>query len=78
VDGAQPLLTATFSQNRAGFESIPVAFYAYDESFDQVVVNGDATMLVNKRDVSNLQTYFDQMVGTEAIATPEIAATTAP
>lgn len=78
VDGAQPLLTATFSQNRAGFESIPVAFYAYDESFDQVVVNGDATMLINKRDVSNLQTYFDQMVGTEATATPEIAATTAP
>lgn len=78
ADGTQPLFSATFSQNRTGFESVSMAFYPYDESFDQAVVGGDATMLVNKRDVSNLQTYFDQMVASEATATPAIAATTAP
>ena len=78
AEGIQPLLSATFSQNRSGFESVPIAFYPYDESFDQVVVGSDASKLVNKCDVSKLQTYFDQMVATEATATPSATATIAP
>jgi len=75
---AEPILDATFTQNRTGFETVTVAFYPYDGSFDQAVVNGDSTMLVNKRDVDDLQSYFDELVATEPTATPEATATPAP
>ena len=61
AEGTEPLLKVVFTQNRPGFETITAAYYPYDANFDQAVVNGDATMLVNKRDVENLQTYFDGM-----------------
>ena len=77
-EGTAPILSVTFTQNRAGFESVTAAYYPYDENFDQAVVNGNATMLVNKRDVTDLQSYFDQLVGTEATPTPDPAATAAP
>ena len=44
ADGATPLITAKLTQNRTGFETVDVAFYAYDENFDQAQVNGDETM----------------------------------
>ena len=75
---AIPVFNATFTQNRAGFETVSVSIYPFDSNFDQVVVNDDATMLVNKRDVENLQTYFDELVATQATATPEVTATPAP
>lgn len=75
---AIPVFNATFTQNRAGFETVAVSIYPFDSNFDQVVVNDDATMLVNKRDVENLQTYFDELVATQATATPEATATPAP
>ncbi len=75
---ATPQMIGKFTQNRTGFETINVAFYAYDENFDQAVVNGDSTMLVNKRDMETLKTYFDQMVPTEATPTPEVTNTPAP
>ena len=78
ADGATPLLTAKLTQNRTGFETVDVAFYTYDENFDQALVNGDATMLVNKRDVEQLITYFDGLVATEATPTPEVTATPTP
>lgn len=78
AEGTQPLLSAAFTQARTGFETINVAFYPYDDNFDQAVVDGDSTMLVNKRDVENLQTYFDELVATEPTATPEVTATPAP
>lgn len=70
ADGVQPILFATFTQSRPGFETVTAAYYPYDENFDQAVVNGDATMLVNKRDVEKLQTYFDAMVAATPTATP--------
>lgn len=70
ADGAQPILLATFTQSRPGFETVTAAYYPYDENFDQAVVNGDATMLINKRDVEELQTYFDAMVAVTPTATP--------
>ena len=78
ADGATPLITAKLTQNRTGFETVDVAFYAYDENFDQAQVNGDETMLVNKRDVEQLITYFDGLVATEATATPEVTETPTP
>ncbi len=78
ADGASPLLTAKLTQNRTGFETVDVAFYTYDENFDQALVNGDTTMLVNKRDVEQLITYFDGLVATEATPTPEVTATPTP
>lgn len=74
---AEPVLSVTFTQNRPGFETVTAAYYPYDENFDQAVVNGDATMLVNKRDVANMQSYFDGMVGTAPTATPQPEATPA-
>ena len=74
---AKPILSVAFTQNRPGFETVTAAYYPYDESFDQAVVNGDASMLVNKRDVANLQSYFDGMVGTAPTATPQPEATPA-
>ena len=70
AEGAQPILLATFTQSRPGSETVTAAYYPYDENFDQAVVNGDATMLVNKRDVEKLQTYFDGMVAVPPTATP--------
>ena len=78
AQGAQPILSATFTQSRPGFETITAAYYPYDENFDQAVVNGNETMLVNKRDVENLQTYFDGMVAAEPTATPEATVTAIP
>ncbi len=78
AEGAVPTFTATFTQSRAGFESLSVAFYPYDGSFEQAVVNGDATMLVNKRDVAALQSYFDGLVVVAPTATPTAAPTAAP
>lgn len=78
ADGAAPTFSATFTQSRTGFESLTVAFYPYDGSFEQAVVNGDATMLVNKRDVAALQSYFDGLVAVEPTATPTAAPTAAP
>ena len=76
AQGATPTFTATFTQSRPGFETITVAFYPYDGSFEQALVNGDATMLVNKRDVSHMQTYFDELAAVAPTATPD--ATQAP
>lgn len=73
---AQPAFQAVFTQSRAGFETLRVAFYPYDASFMQAAVGTDTTMLVNKRDVANLQTYLDRLVAAEPTATP--AATQAP
>ena len=79
---AQPAFQAVFTQSRAGFETLRVAFYPYDASFMQAAVGTDTTMLVNKRDVANLQTYLDGLVAAEPTATPAVtqapAATTAP
>ena len=75
AQGATPTFTATFTQSRPGFETITVAFYAYDGSFEQALVNGDATMLVNKRDVSHLQTYFDELAAVAPTATPDATQT---
>lgn len=77
AQNAEPILSVTFTQARSGFETIAAAYYPYDQNFDQAVVNGDATMLVNRRDVDKLQTYFDAMVATEPTATPA-ATVTAP
>ncbi len=65
-----PVFRATFTQSRAGFETFSVAFYPYDANFMQAEVNGDASMLVNKKDVASLQTYLDGLVAVEPTATP--------
>ncbi|MCE5343598.1 MAG: DUF4340 domain-containing protein [Eubacteriales bacterium] len=78
AESAAPLFSATFTQDRPGFETVSTAFYAYDASFDQAVTNGDATMLVNKRDVDTLKSYFDGLVATEPTPTPEATATPEP
>ena len=71
---AQPAFQAVFTQNRPGFETLRVAFYPYDASFMQAAVGTDTTMLVNKRDVANLQTYLDGLVAAEPTATPAASA----
>ena len=71
---AQPAFQAVFTQSRAGFETLRVAFYPYDASFMQAAVGTDTTMLVNKRDVANLQTYLDGLVAAEPTATPAASA----
>ncbi len=75
---AAPVFHATFTQSRAGFETLDVAFYPYDASFLQAVTNGDSTMLVNKQDVARLQTYMDGLVAAETTATPEPGQTATP